>query len=91
MSRHTSHEGRELRRRLERARAEGGVPQAEVERRMRLRIARDLEPLVSTYKGTARQARELLAAFATAREAGVSCDKPISLLATRIRKPARAA
>jgi hypothetical protein len=91
MSRHTIQEGRELRKRLENVRAKGGVAQAEVERRMRARIARDLRRLVATYTGTARQARELLATLAAAREVGVSCDGYISDLASRIRKPARAA
>jgi hypothetical protein len=84
-------EGRELRRRLERVRTEGGVPQAEVERRMRERIGRDLKRLVAQYTGTARQARELLTMLAAAREVGVSCDAHISNLAVRMRKPARAA
>ena len=91
MSRYTIREGRELRKRLERVRTEGGVPQLNVERRMRDRIARDLRRLVAQYTGTARQARELLAMLAAAREAGVSCDEHISQLAMRLRKHARAA
>ena len=91
MSRYTIREGRELRKRLERVRIEGGVPQVVVERRMRDRIARDLRRLVAHYTGTARQARELLAMLAAAREAGVSCDDHISELAARLRKHARAA
>ena len=91
MSRYTVREGRELQKRLGRVRAGGGVSQAEVERRMRERIARDLRRLVANYTGTARQARELLATLAAAREVGVSCDDHISDLAARIRKPARAA
>jgi len=91
MSRYTAQEGRELRRRLDAVQAKGGVPQAEVERRMRARITRDLRRLVASYTGTARQARELLTALAAAREAGVSVDGYISELASRLRKPARAA
>jgi len=75
MSRYTAAEGRELARRLARMNERGGIPHAEIRREMLLRIERDLRKLVRSYRGTARQAKQLLEALVIARDAGVSaCD-----------------
>lgn len=88
MSRYTAEEGRELARRLAKTRATGGVPHAQVRREMLIRIERDLRKLVRDYKGSARQAKQLLEALVIARDAGVgACDEIERELAERLRKP----
>jgi hypothetical protein len=88
MSRYTASEGRELARRLARMNEKGGVPHAEIRREMLVRIERDLRKLVRGYKGTARQAKQLLEALVIARDAGVTaCDEIERELAERLRKP----
>lgn len=88
MSRYTAEEGRELTRRLVKTRPKSGVPHAEIRREMLARIERDLRKLVRAYRGTARQAKQLLEALVIARDAGVSaCDDIERELAGRLRKP----
>jgi hypothetical protein len=88
VNRYTAGEGRELTRRLAKARATGGVPHAEIRREMLSRNERDLRNLVRGYKGSARQAKQLLEALVLAREAGVAaCDDIERELAERLRKP----
>lgn len=88
MRRYTAEEGRELTRRLAKTRQKGGVPHADVQREMLARIERDLRKLVRTYRGTARQAKQLLEALVIARDAGVNaCDDIERELAGRLRKP----
>jgi hypothetical protein len=66
----------------------GGVPHAEVRREMLIRIERDLRKLARAYRGTARQAKQLLEALVIARDAGVpACDEIERELADRLRKP----
>ena len=89
MSRYTAEEGRELARRLAKAQKNGGVPHAEIRREMLRRIERDLRKLVRDYKGTARQAKQILEALVIARDAGVTaCDEIERELAARLRKRA---
>lgn len=91
MSRYTAAEGRELSRRLAEMREKGGVPQAEVERETRDDMEKDLRRMVRAYKGSPRQAKELLEALVIARDYGVTaCDEIERQLAERLRK-ARAA
>jgi hypothetical protein len=53
------------------------------------RIERDLRRLVRNYKGSARQAKQLLEALVIARDAGVTaCDEIERELAERLRKQA---
>jgi hypothetical protein len=88
MRRYTAGEGRELTRRLEKTRQSGGVPHDVFRREMLARIERDLRKLVRAYRGTARQAKQLLEALVIAREAGVNaCDDIERELAERLRKP----
>jgi hypothetical protein len=88
MSRYTAAEGRELARRLARMNQKGGVPHAEIRREMLVRIERDLRKLVRGYRGTARQAKQLLEALVIARDADVTaCDEIERELAERLRKP----
>jgi len=89
MSRYTAAEGRELTRRLARMRATGGVPHAEVVRETQKDMERDLRKMVRDYRGSARQAKELLEALVTARAYGVTaCDEIERELAARLRKRA---
>jgi len=88
VSRYTAEEGRELSRRLAKTQEKGGVPHAEIRREMLARIERDLRKLVRNYKGTARQAKQLLEALVIARDAGVpACDEIERELADRLLKP----
>jgi hypothetical protein len=88
MSRYTAAEGRELSRRLARTRKTGGIPHADVVRETRDRMEKDLRQMVRAYKGSARQAKELLEALVVAREYGVTaCDAIERELAERLRKP----
>ena len=88
MSRYTAEEGRELARRLARINEKGGIPHAEIRREMLLRMERDLRKLARGYRGTARQAKQLLEALVIARDAGVTaCDQIERELAERLRKP----
>jgi hypothetical protein len=92
MSRYTAAEGRELMRRLARTRETGGVPHAEVVRETRQDMAKELRQMVRAYKGTPRQAKQLLEALVIARDYGVpDCDEIERELAERLRKPRRAA
>ena len=88
MSRYTPAEGRELTRRLAKARQTGGVPHAEVVRETREDMEKELRQLVRAYKGTPRQAKELLEALVIARDYRVAaCDEIERELAERLRKP----
>lgn len=52
-------------------------------------MERELRQLVRQYKGTARQAKQLLEALVTARNAGVAaCDEIERELAERLRERA---
>ncbi|HEY7370703.1 MAG TPA: hypothetical protein VIF57_00900 [Polyangia bacterium] len=89
MSRYTAAEGRELTRRLAKVRATGGVPHAEVVRETQKDMERDLRKMVRDYKGSPRQAKELLEALVIARAYGVAaCDDIERELAERLRKRA---
>ncbi|HXU03953.1 MAG TPA: hypothetical protein VN903_23485 [Polyangia bacterium] len=55
---------------------------------MLVRIERELRKLARNYRGTARQAKQLLEALVIARDAGVTaCDEIERELAGRLRKP----
>jgi len=87
MSRYTAAEGRELGRRLAKVRETGGVPHADVVRETREEMAKELRQMVRAYKGTPRQAKELLEALVIARDYGVgACDEIERELAERLRK-----
>ena len=87
MSRYTAAEGRELARRLAKVRETGGVPHADVVRETREEMAKELRQMVRAYKGTPRQAKELLEALVIARDYGVGvCDEIERELAERLRK-----
>jgi hypothetical protein len=89
MSRYTAAEGRELARRLAKTRESGGIPHAEVERETREDMERELRKMVRAYKGSPRQAKELLEALVIARDYGVTaCDEIERELAGRLRKRA---
>ena len=89
MTRYTAAEGRELTRRLAKMRVTGGVPHAEVVRETQRDMERDLRKLVRDYKGTARQAKQILEALVIARDAGVTaCDEIERELAARLRRRA---
>ena len=91
MSRYTAAEGRELARRLAEMREKGGVPHAEVERETREDMEKDLRQMVRAYKGSPRQAKDLLEALVIARDYGVTaCDEIERELAERLRKPSAA-
>jgi hypothetical protein len=52
-------------------------------------MERELREMVRNYKGTARQAKQILEALVIARDAGVSaCDEIERELAARLRKRA---
>ena len=88
MSRYTPAEGRELTRRLAKTRETGGVRHAEVVQETREDMAKELRQMVRAYKGTPRQAKELLEALVIARDYGVAaCDEIERELADRLRKP----
>jgi hypothetical protein len=92
MSRYTAAQGRELTRRLAKVRETGGIPHAEVERETREDMEKDLRQVVRAYKGSPRQAKQLLEALVIARDYGVTaCDEIERELAERLRKPRRAA
>ena len=86
---YTAREGRELARRLAKARAEGAVPHATVVREMLEDMERDLRQMVDAYDGSESRAKELLEALVIARASGVSaCDQIERRLAERLRKSA---
>jgi hypothetical protein len=65
----------------------GGVPHAEVERETRADMVKELHQMVRAYKGSARQAKQLLEALVIAREYGVTaCDEIERELAERLHK-----
>lgn len=87
VSRYTAAEGRELARRLARVRATGGIPHAEIVAETQKAMERDLRKMVRGYKGSARQAKELLEALVIARDYGVdACDDIERELAARLRR-----
>lgn len=66
----------------------GGIPHAVVHRQMLEDMERELRRMVRAYRGTARQAKQLLEALVIARDAGVpACDEIERELAVRLRKP----
>ena len=69
-------------------RISGGVPHAEVVRETREDLAKELRQMVRAYKGSPRQAKQLLEALVIARDYGVAaCDEIERELAERLRKP----
>jgi len=88
-SQYTAREGQELSKRLENARAKGGVPDAVVHREMLEDMERDLRQLAAQYDGSEARAKDLLEALVVARESGVpACDEIEHLLAQRVRQSA---
>lgn len=84
----TPEEARELAERDAEARAKGGIPHAEVVRKMLADMERDLGQMVRDYDGSPGRARELLEALVIAEEEGLpasSCAKIRHDLAVRIR------
>jgi predicted dehydrogenase len=68
----TRTEARELKRRDEKMRREGGVPHEVVRRQWLAEIERELRAMVRAYDGSARKSRELLEALLIAEEEGVA-------------------
>ncbi len=69
----TRAEARELKRRSEKVRRQGGgTPHAVVRREWLEEMERDLRTMVRGYDGSARKARELLEALLIAEEEGVA-------------------
>jgi hypothetical protein len=52
----------------------GGLPLAEVERRMRAGMIAELHRMARAYDGSPRRAKELLDAILTAQEEGISAE-----------------
>ena len=52
----------------------GGLPLAEVERRMRAGMIAELHRMARAYDGSPRRAKELLDAILTAQEEGISSE-----------------
>ena len=67
----TRAEARELKRRSERVRREGGIPHEVVRREWLAEMERELRSMVRAYDGSARKGRELLEALIIAEEEGV--------------------
>ena len=81
-------EARELARRDAEARANGGIPHAEVVAEMLADMEVELGQMVANYDGSPARARELLEALVIAEEEGVpapTCAKIRHDLAVRIR------
>jgi len=73
MSRVSRKEAKLLRQRSEEMdRNGGGVPLAEIERRMRAGMIAELHRLARAYDGSARRAKQLLDAILVAQEEGIS-------------------
>jgi hypothetical protein len=83
----TRAEARELKRRSERVRREGGIPHEVVRRAWLAEMERELRSMVRAYDGTARKGRELLEALIIAEEEGVRAVSQIRHeLGEKIRK-----
>lgn len=83
----TRAEARELKRRSERVRREGGIPHEVVRREWLAEMERELRSMVRAYDGTARKGRELLEALIIAEEEGVRAVSEIRHeLGEKIRK-----
>ena len=83
----TSAEARELKRRSERMRREGGIPHEVVRREWLAEMERELRSMVRNYDGSARRGRELLEALIIAEEEGVRAVSEIRHeLGEKIRK-----
>jgi hypothetical protein len=67
----TRAEARELKRRSERMRREGGIPHEVVRKEWLAEMQRELRSMVRNYDGSARRGRELLEALIIAEEEGV--------------------
>ena len=75
MSRVSRKEAKLLRERSEEMdRKGGGLPLAEVERRMRVGMIAELHRMARAYDGSPRRAKELLDAILTAQEEGISAE-----------------
>ena len=83
----TRAEARELKRRSDRVRREGGIPHEVVRREWLAEMERELRSMVRAYDGTARKGRELLEALIIAEEEGVRAVSAIRHeLGEKIRK-----
>ncbi len=67
----TRAEARELKRRSDKLRREGGIPHETVRRKWLADMERELRAMVDAYDGSARKGRELLEALIIAEEEGV--------------------
>jgi hypothetical protein len=75
MSRVSRREAKILKQRsAEMRRQGGGVPLAEIERRMRVALVGELHRMARAYDGTAARAKALLDALLLAEEEGISAD-----------------
>jgi predicted dehydrogenase len=68
----TRAEARELKRRSEKTRREGGIPHEVVRRAWLADMERELRAMVRSYDGSARKGRELLEALIVAEEEGIA-------------------
>ena len=83
----TRGEARELKRRSDRMRREGGIPHEIVRREWLAEMERELRSMVRAYDGSARRGRQLLEALIVAEEEGVTAVAAIRHeLGEKIRK-----
>ena len=83
----TRAEARELKRRSDRVRRDGGIPHEVVRREWLVEMERELRSMVRAYDGTARKGRELLEALIIAEEEGLRAVAEIRHeLGEKIRK-----
>jgi hypothetical protein len=83
----TRAEARELKRRSERMRRDGGIPHEVARREWLADMERELRSMVRTYDGSARRGRELLEALLIAEEEGVRAVSEIRhALGDKIRR-----
>jgi len=83
----TRAEARELKRRSDRIRREGGIPHDVVRRKWLAEMERELRAMVNAYDGSARKGRELLEALIIAEEEGLKAVAEIRHdLGGRIRR-----
>jgi hypothetical protein len=83
----TRAEARELKRRSDKVRRDGGIPHEVVRREWLVEMERELRSMVRAYDGSARKGRELLEALIIAEEEGVGAVSEIRHeLGEKIRK-----
>jgi hypothetical protein len=85
----TPAQARELRRRAERVRRNGGIPQAQVVAQMREDMDSELRAMVRGYKHPGSRLREILECMAVARAHGVDVTESCAKLLDKIAAPAR--